>query len=146
MSGESTTSPRRIEAAEKRRRALQLRKAGATFDQIAEQVGYDNRGNACRAIQQELADLPKEDAVELRDLELARLDSLLTAMWPKAMNGNGWAVDRVLRIMERRARLAGLDQPEQIAITTAQGDFETAYQELVAEMRAREQQATRDQP
>lgn len=143
---ESPTSPRRIEAAEKRRRALQLRKAGATFDQIAEQVGYSSRGKACEAVQGELADLPKEDAVELRDLELARLDSLLTAMWPKAMNGNGWAVDRVLRIMERRARLAGLDQPEQIAITTAQGDFETAYQELVAEMRAREQQATREQP
>lgn len=135
---ESTTSPRRIEAAEKRRRALQLRKAGATFDQIAEQVGYDNKGNAYRAVNQELADLPKEDAAELRDLEMARLDSLLTAMWPKAIGGNGWAVDRVLRIMERRARLAGLDQPEQIAITTAQGDFESAYRALIAEMAARD--------
>lgn len=135
---ESPTSPRRIEAAEKRTRALQLRKAGATFDQIAQQVGFEGRGQACRAVQQELADLPKEDAAELRDLELARLDSLLTAMWPKAIGGNGWAVDRVLRIMERRARLAGLDQPEQIAITTAQGDFESAYRELLTEMEARE--------
>lgn len=135
---ESRTSPRRIEAAEKRTRALQLRKAGATFDQIAQQVGYENRGIACRAVQQELAELPKEDAAELRDLEMARLDSLLTAMWPKAINGNGWAVDRVLRIMERRARLAGLDQPEQIAISTVQGDFDSAYRALLAEMAARD--------
>jgi hypothetical protein len=36
---------------------------------------------------------------------------LLKAMWSKAMKGDVARVDRCLRIMERRAKLLGLDAP-----------------------------------
>lgn len=42
-------------------------------------------------------------------LELQRLDALQAALWNEAASGNVAAVDRVLRIMERRARLLNLD-------------------------------------
>lgn len=109
--GERHASPRRIAAAEQRRRALELRKAGATYDQIAQQVGYTNRGSAHRAVMAALKEITAEPAQEVRQLELERLDAMLLGLWPAARKGNQGAVDRVLRIMERRAKLLGLDSP-----------------------------------
>jgi hypothetical protein len=74
--GESSSSPRRITATEKRCEALELRKGGATFEQIARAVGYSGRGAACNAVQRELAALPRTPAQELLTLELERLDAL----------------------------------------------------------------------
>lgn len=111
--GEDAASSRRIEAAEKRARALDLRKAGATYDQIAEQVGFSNRGNAYRAIQTALKELTAEPAHEVQRLEVERLDAMLLGLWGQARRGNQGAVDRVLRIQERRARLLGLDAKTQ---------------------------------
>lgn len=113
---ESASSPRRIDAAEKRTRALQLRKAGATYDQIAQQVGYENRGNAYRAVMQELKELPKDDAAEVLTLEVERLDQLLVALWPKAMKGDVRSAETVIRLMERRAKLLGLDAPAAVNV------------------------------
>lgn len=109
--GEDAASPRRIEAAEKRARALELRKAGATYDQIARQVGFSERGAAYRAVQTALLEITQEPAQEVRQLELERLDAMLLGLWPAARKGKEGAVDRVLRIMERRAKLLGLDAP-----------------------------------
>lgn len=108
---ESKSSPRRIEAAERRRQALRLRIRGASFDDIAEQVGLaGGKGSACRVVQEALAEIGREEAEELRALELYRLDELHRAVWSKALRGNLAAVDRVLKIMERRAKLCGLDE------------------------------------
>ena len=109
--GEDAASPRLIEAAEKRARALELRKAGATYDQIAQQVGYAERGSAYRAVQTALQAITQEPAQEVRQLEVERLDAMLLGLWPAARKGKEGAVDRVLRIMERRAKLLGLDAP-----------------------------------
>jgi hypothetical protein len=53
------------------------------------------------------------DADELREIEANRLDRLFVVAWRRAMakDGDLAAIDRALRIMERRARLLGLDQP-----------------------------------
>lgn len=114
MPGEDRASPRRIEAAEKRKRALQLRKAGVSYDQIAQQVGYANRGNAHKAVMQELRELPKDDAKDVLNLEVERLDQLLMALWPAAMKGHVRSSETVIRLMERRSKLLGLDAPGSI--------------------------------
>ena len=59
-----------------------------------------------------LAETAQEAADEVRALELARLDALLAALWPQ--QGEPAVVDRVLRIMERRAKLLGLDAPTRV--------------------------------
>lgn len=109
--GEDRHSARRITAAERRRQALELRKAGATYDRIAQQLGFANRGGAYRAVETALREITAEPAQDVRQLELERLDALLLGLWPQARKGNQGAVDRVLRIMERRAKLLGLDAP-----------------------------------
>lgn len=57
----------------------------------------------------------QQPAAELRELELDRLDRLQVRVWGKAIEGNVGAIDRVPRIMERRARLLGLDHADGIA-------------------------------
>ena len=70
------------ELAEQRKRehdAVQLALAGATYQQIAEQLGYASKGNAWRAVHRLLARVDSEDAEALRTVEGSRLDRLQTA-------------------------------------------------------------------
>jgi hypothetical protein len=54
----------------------------------------------------------------LRAMELANLNRMQSAIMPKAMSGNLRAIDRVLKIMERRARyVPNLDQPQKVEVT-----------------------------
>ena len=91
-------------APSKAARALNLRTSGATYDQIAAEVGYTNRGSAYRAVKTELERRKLDDPTDVHDLDDRRLDQMTLALWRKAMNGDGWAVDRILRVMELRAR------------------------------------------
>jgi hypothetical protein len=56
------------------------------------------------------------DASELKAEELSRLDGMLRGLWPDARKGSHGAVDRVLKIMERRAKLLGLDAPVKVGL------------------------------
>jgi len=114
---ESLQSPRRIKSTERQRQALELRKAGATYEMIAEKLGFRGPSGAYEAIKAALEKTLRPPADELRQLESERLDALLLAVYPQARQGNLGAVDRVLRIMERRARLLGLDAPATMNIT-----------------------------
>jgi hypothetical protein len=109
-----------VNAAMRAAKALTMRQLGYTYDRIAEQCGYTNRGAAFHAVQRELKRTIGPVAEEVRDLELTRLDQLLTVYYAKALHGDGWSLDRVLRIMERRAAFLGLDQKKDDAVTTAQ--------------------------
>ena len=117
--GESKASIRRIELAERRARALELRKAGATYDQIAQQAGYSSRANAYRDVMKAIKDITAEPAADVKTLELARLDAMLMGTWRPAITGNQGAIDRVIRIMDRRAKLLGLDAPVKTELDTS---------------------------
>jgi len=79
--GESKTSPRLISATERQRLALELRKAGATYESIARELGYRNRAGSAAAVKTALQKMLQQPAEEVRTLEVARLDALLLAMW-----------------------------------------------------------------
>ena len=93
---------------ERRAKALELHLAGATYDAIAEAVGYSDRGNAYRAVQQALDDLGTYTTDDSVQTELARLDAMLTGLWAKARRGDVQAIDRVMKIDERRFALKAL--------------------------------------
>lgn len=128
------TTPRLIDTAERRHFVIRLRKTGMTYQQISEATiarfgadglpeGWDSRyayKDVMRVLQG-LNDEIREDGEELRELELMRLDRLFLAMYGQAIEGNQGAVDRCLRIMERRARLLGLDKPEEHTLSTPDG-------------------------
>jgi len=110
-----------VKAYERQQEALSLRLVGLSYDAIAERLEFANRSGAFRAVQAALKKTLQEPADELRTLELERLDSMLLPMMAQAKKGNQGAVDRVLRIMERRAKLLGLDAPTKQEITGAGG-------------------------
>jgi hypothetical protein len=139
-------SPSRILQLEKTAAALELRKRGKTFDEIADICGWANRNGAFLAIQRELSRRISEPAEGVLALEIERLDALLDGLWDSAIGtpafttevatqladgsimpagtlvaarpGDPKATAAVLKIMERRAKLLGLDKPEQKQVTT----------------------------
>jgi hypothetical protein len=94
-----------------------LRASGATYRQIGDALGID-KTTAWRLVQQESESIIRESAAEVLELELTRLDRLQMGIWAEAISGDLAAVDRVLKIMEMRAKLLGLhrqaetDQPQ----------------------------------
>jgi len=98
-------------AAARRAKAVELRTAGLTYDQIAMELGYANRGTVYSVVAEALRAQTLEAVGELRDLEVARLDSLQVAMWQKAMDGDVPSAIAVLRCIMARCRLLGLDGP-----------------------------------
>ena len=119
----NATSPRALVALQRQQQAVELRRSGRSYREIARQVGI-GVASAHRLVAGAMADVRSavaEDIVELRALELSRLDGLTVALWPKARRGELPAVDRVLKIMERRAKLLGLDAPVKVARTNPAG-------------------------
>jgi hypothetical protein len=105
------------ETIEKERRALGLRRAGITYDEIARQVGYANASGARKAVMRGLKRTLQDDADATRQLEADRLDRLQAGVWNAAAGGDVQALDRVLKIMDRRAKLLGLDVPAKHELT-----------------------------
>ena len=66
--------------------------------------------------------------------ELPKLDALEQALWGKAMEGSGWAVERILQVMDHRARLIGLYAPIQERLTVV---TEEVVDAAIAERRAK---------
>ncbi len=126
----------RVAAAERQAQALQLRLGGASFAQIGRQLGDVSAPRAYQLYKAALRQVVRQPNAELVDLELARLDQLLVAMWPKAMQGSGWAVERCLSIMERRARLLGLDAPTKHEVMTIDA-IDAEIRHLEAELAGR---------
>jgi hypothetical protein len=98
-------------AAARRAKAVELRTAGLTYDQIATDLGYANRGTVYRVVAEALKAQTLEAVGELRSLEVERLDRLQLAMWQKAMDGDVPSAIAVVRVITSRCRLLGLDGP-----------------------------------
>jgi hypothetical protein len=95
-----------------------MRRAGATIDQIREHLKYASSLAVRKDLANALATLAREPAEEIRTIELARLDGLMVTLWPAARRGDLAAVDRILKVMERRAKLLGLDAPARHEVVT----------------------------
>jgi hypothetical protein len=105
---------RKLTAAEKRLKALELRRAGWDYRAIAKEVGWKSPSSAHEAIKREVDGRLTEAADALRALEAERLDWMwreCVAVMEEQPHWKLWAIDRMLKIMERRAKLFGLDQP-----------------------------------
>jgi len=109
----SPTKPKMLTAAQRRVQALELRKAGYTFEQIGVALEITKQA-ACKHVTKALSvinDKLTESAEELRALEVQRIDAMIVVLWPRVLRGDYQAMDRVVRLMERRAKLLGLDAP-----------------------------------
>lgn len=110
----------RERAALNRLKAMELRRAGATYEEIGKVIGV-SPSRACRYVHAVLAQLAAsamDEAEELRRIEEDRLDRLFRALWPLALDGDVKASLAILKLMERRARLRGLDAPTRSDVTS----------------------------
>src|SRR5262249_14892377 len=123
MPQHSKNSAARILAAERRTQALALRRAGKHYSEIAAALGCsESRAHQIVTLELERINTERSEQAEaVRTLELQRLDVLLGAVWEKAQAGDVQAIDRVLSIQARRAKLLGLDAPSKVAHTTPDG-------------------------
>ena len=128
------------EVAVRRTKLLKLRREGVRYDdeRIAD-LGYSSPDSARKDLKRALEahrDAEAAEASLYRQQENERLDALLEAVWPRATTpspvfdkeGNVIsheldmrAVDTVLRLMDRRAKLNGLDMPAKTELTGAGG-------------------------
>lgn len=136
--------------AERHAQAAEMRSRGMTYQAIGDALGISKQ-SAHEAVQRVLAETLREPAEHLRTMELDKLDraervahGVLEARHPVLYQGKdtGYeddapklaAIDRLLRVAERRARLLGLDAPEKVesTVTTISPDLA----EMIAQARA----------
>ena len=119
------------QAKHKRTRAVELALEGHSYDHIAREVGFAHRGSAHRAVYKALGEREVEAVDDLRQMELDRLDRLQASLWEEAMDGEVGAVNIVLKVIDQRIRLLGLQQvsqgmgqrtPQMLVIGPAEGN------------------------
>lgn len=94
--------------------ALELRRQGHTYQQISDQMGLGGPGVAHRIIRRTMEQTITENVEQTREIELQRLDGYLTRLQPRIQNGDTKAIDTALKIMDRRAKMLGLDAPTKV--------------------------------
>lgn len=111
---------------EKERQVLAYRQGGATFDQIAQKLGYSNESGARAAFRRAMERI-RDDAIdsEMRDLHRQRLEIALKAIWPQIVQGDFEAIKLMLKILERDAKLFGIDAPikTEVEVTSYDGNL-----------------------
>lgn len=122
-----STSKTAIARSIRDRDAMAMRAAGKQYHEIAEALGMANKSVAYKAVVRVLDQWQcetVESADMVRSIELQRCDDMLAALWPKALEGDPQAIDRIIKIMDRRARFLGLDATTKTDITTAGGPID----------------------
>jgi len=105
-----------IERAKRRNRVLELRAAGLTEHQIAEQLGM-SQPNVSRSINRALKRWAEQDAAnveQVRQMKLFELDQLKRAIWAQAIKGDLAAVREAAKIIGMQARIAGAESPVRV--------------------------------
>jgi hypothetical protein len=139
--------------------ATAMRGEGKSYETIAAALGYADKKSAWRGVQRVLAATVQDVGDDLRALELERLDRMYEAalvvlktkhyahfqggvvkMDGAPLEDDGpvlAAIDRLLKIQERRARLLGLDAPVKHQVQTI-GALEAEVAELERDLVERE--------
>lgn len=107
--------------ARRRAQAIELKIAGLTYQQIAEQLGYSGRDSACRDVTRayELAVIERNHNADiLLEEQLTILNRMRRAVWPAAIQGDTRAVEIVLKIVDRTTKLQRLDPTVHVTLET----------------------------
>jgi len=76
---------------------------------------------AWRAVQRALARIPKQEADQAREAQLARLRAVRMLLWNHAGTDPVRAAEALIKLEAREARLLGLDMPTKVAVTDPDG-------------------------
>lgn len=117
------SNPDRIDHRARAADATRLRAEGLPYREIADRLGYPSENAANKAVLGLLRRTEADAVADLRALEAERLDHLtrvtLEGIAASVQSPAGLSaplVSAAVRISERRARLLGLDSPQQVQI------------------------------
>lgn len=140
----------RLIVSRRRTVAAQLRREGATWQQIADHATFPDTGEPCyppgtskaavymdvkRGLEEAARELAFETG-ELRELESQRLDNYLIKLHAGIEMGDPKSINAAVRITEVRARLYGLNEPEKHEVITVDA-LDAAARELAREIERR---------
>lgn len=153
------------DTAERDAAAARLRATGMTYDQIATKLEFSSRGHAYNAVDRALKSIRREPAEELRSLMLAQLDEIQVvareimlgkhylvsggkvvydplSQTPTPLLDDGprmAAMGRLMDVMNRRAKLLGLDAAVKVQTLTLE-EIQAQIAAAEAEVEALERQ------
>lgn len=111
--GEYLPVPIEAEATQKAWTAYKLRQTGLDWRTVADKCGYPTPTTARTEVkvwlERTAANLSRERRLDALEEELDRLDALQEANWHQAIAGDTKATEAVLKVIDRRIKLLGLD-------------------------------------
>jgi hypothetical protein len=130
--GDHSSRPAQLEARENEQKALSLWIKGATYQQIAS-AGFAiaTPSGAWRAVHRALARIPKQEADQAREAQVARLQTIRMLLWNHASADPIRAAEALIKLEAREARLLGLDKPSKLEVTEGNGIPLEALRELM---------------
>lgn len=121
------------EVYQRRMLALELRRAGASVEQIARRMGYPSMQAVHDDLSLMYAEVLCTPVEESRALDVLRMDRLIMGIWGDARAGGLAAVDRVIKLVDVRAKLLGTYAPvqvEQVTFDTIESEIRRLEREL----------------
>ncbi len=126
---------RKLEIQMRKSEAIQLRISGMSYRQIADAM-HCSDSRAHEMVQEALRDIPAPDVEALRKEQDAMIRSLYLALVPRINKGEPRAIEVALKLLERLAKLHGLDAPtKQIIEVITEEAVDKAIRELEEQLR-----------
>lgn len=121
---------------------LAMRRAGASYSAIGDHFGIA-RETVFHKVRDELRNMPREEATELRALEAVKLDQAEFKLQAGIKAGDVKAITALVRVSESRRKLLGLDMPEQHEVKISREE-ESLIDQLASALTERQQRETEE--
>lgn len=129
--------PSKAEIVARRMRAWDMQLRGKSYREIATELGV-SVGTAFNDVEAHAKAIQEPVAAQVRKQALHRLDLALDKLMPRIEGGDVQAIQALLKIEERRAKLLGLDAAIKQDVTVHQLDgMDTALGELIRDHQMR---------
>jgi hypothetical protein len=96
-----------IRTRERQAQALDLKKAGATYEEIAKALGYSHRSSARQAVKAAIERIGIEPAKEVVEVDLMRLDEFQKRLTNAMRQGDLGVIPSLMAVMRERRALLG---------------------------------------
>ena len=94
-------------------------KQGHSYRQIADKYGVTESlvGNLIRKYIKDLRETGLRTVAEYRQVQIERIQTSYASIWTNVLRGRVDAINTMIRLMEREAKLLGLDAPTKVDIS-----------------------------
>lgn len=136
----SVSNPRNIDVALRRAKALELRRAGYSYEEISrvKSLGYTGVAQVSKDMQRLFQQMLDEPAKDVLALELSRLEAVIRYLWQQVRNGDLPAMDRLFHAMKIKHNLLGLNRPIQHQMVSSD-TMDAEIQRLTGELQGMDQ-------